>query len=265
MFAYSFMIRAFIIGTSIAITMSLLSPFIVLRRQALIADGISHSSFLGFVIGILLSNSPLWIAIIISIITSLIINYLINNTGFNSDSAIGIISSISIAIALIIISAAKGFNRSVEELMKGSINTNNQTDLIFSVFLLVIVIIYVLVFYRDLYLITFDDTPIKINKTKYNFLNYSLSALIAVMIVIGIQQIGALLVSSLIIFPTLIANQYKLSFKYSLILGIISGIISTTLGIISSFYINIPAGAAIVCINAILLIVSIIIRKIRRV
>lgn len=264
-FSYQFMINAFIVGILISISASLLSPFLVLKGQSMIADGLSHTSFLGFVIGILLINQPIWIAILITVIASLLIRLLIEKTNISPDSAVAVISAATFSIGLILISLFDGFNISIEAVMVGSILTSTLTEILISLVLMILIIIFVLVFYRSLYKITYDDEYVKMSKTKYRLLNYILYLLTAILIVIGVKSVGALLVSSLIIFPTLISTQYKLSFSKTIILGIIVSIITMFIGIYSSYYLDIPTGSTIVIINLLVLIVSFIYKKVRKI
>lgn len=264
-FSYQFMINAFIVGILISISASLLSPFLVLKGQSMIADGLAHTSFLGFVIGILLINQPIWIAILITVIASLLIRLLIEKTNISPDSAVAVISAATFSIGLILISLFDGFNISIEAVMVGSILTSTLTEILISLVLMILIIIFVLVFYRSLYKITYDDEYVKMSKTKYRLLNYILYLLTAILIVIGVKSVGALLVSSLIIFPTLISTQYKLSFSKTIILGIIVSIITMFIGIYSSYYLDIPTGSTIVIINLLVLIISFIYKKVRKI
>lgn len=264
-FSYQFMINAFIVGILISISASLLSPFLVLKGQSMIADGLSHTSFLGFVIGILLINQPIWIAILITVIASLLIRLLIEKTNISPDSAVAVISAATFSIGLILISLFDGFNISIEAVMVGSILTSTLTEILISLVLMILIIIFVLVFYRSLYKITYDDEYVKMSKTKYRLLNYILYLLTAILIVIGVKSVGALLVSSLIIFPTLISTQYKLSFSKTIILGIIVSILTMFIGIYSSYYLDIPTGSTIVIINLLVLIISFIYKKVRKI
>ncbi len=264
-FSYQFMINAFIVGILISISASLLSPFLVLKGQSMIADGLAHTSFLGFVIGILLINQPIWLAIIITVIASLLIRLLIEKTNISPDSAVAVISAATFSIGLILISLFDGFNISIETVMVGSILTSELTEILISLVLMILIGSFVLFFYRSLYKITYDDEFIKISKTKYKTLNYILYMLTAVLIVIGVKSVGALLVSSLIIFPSLISTQYKLSFNKTIILGIVVSIITMFIGIYISYYLDIPTGSTIVIVNLLVLIISFIYKKVRKI
>lgn len=259
-FTFQFMLMAFGIGALFAIASSLLSPYIVLSQQSMLADGLAHSAFLGFTIGVLMINQPVYLAMIIGVISSVLITLLIKKTKLQADSAIGVVSAVAFALGLVIISLTPGLNISIEGLMTGSILTASTSDLIIVSIITLLIGAFVLVFYRDLYQIVFDATNTKISKRKVAFLQYLLAAFAAVLIVIGVKLVGALLISSFIIFPTVIAKQYKRSFRSTLLIGVGISLASTFIGIYCSYYLDIPSAPTIVLFNALILLVSILIR-----
>ncbi len=254
------MIFAFIIGALVALLTSLISPFIVLNNQSMLADGLAHTSFLGFVIGVILVDQPLYIALVIAAIASVLIKFIATKASINNDAAIGVVSSLSFALGLIIISLTRGFNISIESLMTGSLLTTSVNDIIITSILAVLTISFILVFYRELYQNVFDKENIVISRTKSIALDYTLAALSALIIVIGVKIVGALLVSSLIIFPTLIASQFKKSFKTTLIISMVVSSITMFLSIIIAYPLDIPTGSTVVVVNALTLLIAYIFR-----
>ncbi|HKM02436.1 MAG TPA: metal ABC transporter permease [Bacilli bacterium] len=253
-FSYNFMIYAFIIGILVALVTALISPFIVLNNQSMLADGLAHTSFLGFVIGVILTDQPIYIALIIAAFASFLIKLISTKASINNDAAIGVVSSLSFAIGLIIISVTKGFNVSIESLMTGSLLTTNIGDIIITSVLAVVTISFVLYYYRNLYQNVFDKENIVISRKKSIILDYALSMISALIIVVGVKIVGALLVSSLIIFPTLIATQFKRSFKATLVISVITSILTMFISIYISYLLDIPASSTVVVINALVLL-----------
>ncbi len=262
-FTYNFMIYAFIIGGLVAIVTSLISPFIVLNNQSMLADGLAHTSFLGFVIGVILVDSPIYIALIIASIASFLIKFIATKASINNDAAIGVISSLSFAIGLIIISVTSGFNISIESLMTGSLLTTNLNDILITSVLAILTLAFILYFYRHLYQNVFDKENIVMSRRQSIILDYALSMLSALIIVVGVKIVGALLVSSLIIFPTLIASQFRRSFKTTLIISVATSFVSMMLAIYLSYPLNIPAGSSVVIINALTLLGAYLFRYVK--
>ncbi|MFA7422221.1 MAG: metal ABC transporter permease, partial [Acholeplasmataceae bacterium] len=151
---YDFIINALFIGITLALSAALLSPYLVLNQQAMIADGLAHVSFAGLVLSVLLTNEPLYIAIPFVMIASLLIKYLAATDKMNGDAAIGLVASVSFAIGLILIKKSSGFNISVESMLVGNIFTATRADIILSVIVSILILIFVFLFYRPLFLMT---------------------------------------------------------------------------------------------------------------
>lgn len=261
----TFMVYALILALSLGLSAALISPFLVLNNQALIADGLSHIAFTGVVVGLIFFDEPIYIALPIVVVASILITYLGNLKMINHDASIGVVSAVSMAIGLIIVSLSTGFNRSIESLLVGSILTAGTFDLILAIILLVIIVGLIIIFYRPLLSITYDPSYAKVKGIKHNFLKYFLAAITASFITIGIKTAGMLLISAFIIFPALIASQVAKSFRQTITFGLISALISVFVGITTSYHLDIPVGSAIVVIYAILLFISILVRKIKKV
>lgn len=261
---YDFVLIGLLVTTIIALSSAIISPFLVLNEQALIADGLAHVGFTGLTIGIIFSNNPLFISIPIVILASIFVKYLAENKNINGDAALGILSTVSLAIGLIIIHKSSGFNRSIEGMLIGSIWTISIVELLFSIFILLLIIVFVILNYNKLLLTTFDLKYAKFKKVKTNFLSYTLAILTAILITIGVKTIGTLLISSFVIFPVLIAMQIKSSFKLTFIIGALTSILTVFIGITIAHFIDIPAGSSIVLLYGIILLTSMIVKSISR-
>src|SRR5690554_212415 len=261
---YDFIINALFIGITLALSAALLSPYLVLNQQAMIADGLAHVSFAGLVLSVLLTNEPLYIAIPFVMIASLLIKYLATTDKMNGDAAIGLVASVSFAIGLILIKKSSGFNISVESMLVGNIFTASRADMILSVIVSIFILLFVVIFYRPLFLMTYDLNYAKFAKVKTNLLGYGLSILTAFFIVIGVRTIGTLLISALIVFPSIISSQWTKSFKMTLIFGVISSFVIVIMGIFVAHPLEIPVGSTIVVLYTILLILLLVTKKLLR-
>lgn len=261
----TFMIYALILGLTLGLAASLISPFLVLNKQALIADGLSHIAFTGVVFGLILADNPIYVALPIVIIAALIITYLGDLKMMSHDSSIGIVSAFTMAIGLIAVSLSSGFNRSVESLLVGSILTVTSFEVIMAVLLLILIIAFILFFYRPLLSITYDESYARVKGVKYNSLKYLLAIITASFVTIGINTAGMLLISAFVIFPSLIASQLAKNFRQTITFGLIASVIGVLVGITSSYHLDIPVGSAIIVVYTILLVLSLTIRKVKKV
>lgn len=253
--SYGFIQQALIIGLALSLSAALLSPFLVLNQQAMIADGLAHVSFAGIILGILLSNEPLWIALPFVMLASLLIKYLSSTKTINGDAAIGLVSSIAFAIGLIMVKKGQGFNISIESMLVGNIFTATRTEMVLSIIITLLIASFVIFFYRKLFLMTYDINYAKFSKINVQLLGYLLSGLTAFFIVIGVRTIGTLLISALVVFPSVIASQMAKSFKNTLFIGVISSFLIVILGIFIAHPLEIPVGSTIVVIYALILMV----------
>lgn len=264
MFAYEFVWIAFISGALLGIGSAFLSPFLVLSNKSLIADGLSHTSFTGIIIGLIFSNQPIWIALVFTVLASLLITFVSKRLKTGGDTAIGMIGTVSMAIGFIIVSVREGFNQSIETLLVGNIFTISYLEVGLIVGIVVLIVLYVLLLYPKLISSLYDHEFAKFQKIKVDLNDYILSILIALLVVVGVKAVGILLMSSLVIFPTLIARNFSTSFKQNLFIGVGISVVTIIIGIIIAHYLEVPAAATIVCLYGIILIFSFIFGKLTR-
>lgn len=261
---YNFVLIALATALTIALASALLSPFLVLNEQALIADGLAHVGFTGLAVGILFSNQPLLISIPIVVLASIIVKYLADNKNINGDAALGILSTVSLAIGLVIIHKSTGFNRSIEGMLVGSLWTISLSEMFITLSILVLIALFIFTNYQKLLLLTFDYKYAKFKEIKVKLNSYTLAILTAVLITIGVKTIGTLLISSFVIFPVLIGMQLSTSFKKTLFIGAVSSSVAVIIGIFTAHLIDIPAGASIVLTYALLLLISMVYKNIMK-
>lgn len=271
-FSHQFMIYALIIGLSLGLGSALLSGFLVLNNQSMIADGLSHVAFTGIIFGLLaFPNQPIYVALPIAIIASVLISYLSDLKMIEQDAAIGVVTAFALALGLITVSIAGGaFNGDIESLLTGYILSSSLLDVILSIIALVVVVVFVVIFYRKLLSSSYDSVYAKFSKVNYKFLKYLLSALTAVFIVLGVRTVGMLLISSFIIFPSIIAAQISKGFKENIWLSVIIAVIVILVAIIGSFMlslaniVDLPTGSTIVMVYSVVLVLTIIYKKVLR-
>ncbi len=254
--SYSFLQRAFIVGSLIAISSSFLGIFLVLRKYSMIGDGLAHVSFATVALALLLNTSPLIVSIPIVIASSFLILKLSEENKIGGDAAIALVSSTSVALGVFISSLASGFNVDLFSYLFGSILILSMMDVYFSLILSIVVVITVLYYYHQLFAVTYDVDFAKVSGVNVKKSNYILAVLTSITIVLGIRVVGTMLISSFIIFPTVIALKLQTGFKRTIALAVAFSLFSVFSGIFISIILDFPTGATIVLINALLFIVA---------
>lgn len=262
-FRHDFMIRAFLSGILIAITCSFLGIFLVLKKQSMIGDGLAHVSFAAIAISLFFHKESLFISIPIVIIAGILIIKLNEYAGVHADAAIGLISSFSVALGTMIASLSSGFNVDLFSYLFGSILVITKQELYLSMALCFGVLGIIIFYYDELFAITYDEEFAQIQGINTNFFNYLISTLTSVTIVLGIKAIGTMLISSLIIFPTVSALQISKNFKMTIINSSIISSLCLVLGIILSYIFNLPTGSTIVFLNGVVFLILFLIKKLK--
>ena len=237
-FSYPFITRALIAGTIIALCASLLGVILILKRFSMIGDGLSHVGF-----------GTMAIAIPVCILAAFLLLRVSSSSNIKGDSSIALISSSSLAIGIFVTSLTSGLNTDVTSFMFGSILAISKTDVIISVILGIIVVLFFVLFYKKIFIVTFDEsfaTASGIHTKIYNSLTAVLTALT---IVIGMRLMGAMMISSLIVFPGLSSMRIFKSFFKVIISTAIISTICFLIGLVASFIFSTPAGASIVVAN----------------
>ncbi|MGZ3579608.1 MAG: metal ABC transporter permease [Syntrophales bacterium] len=261
-FRYGFLQRALIAGSFIGILCSTLGVFLVLRRFSLIGDGLAHATFGSVALALLLKMSPLYVSIPIVMICSVGILRLTDRARLYGDAAIGIVSSLGIAAGVMLSSIAGGFNIDLFSYLFGSILSISETEVFISIGLSVFVILMIIFYYNELMSITFDEDSAKASGIKTESINTMFVLLTAVTVVLSMKVVGIMLISALLIFPTVTALQIARSFKAVMLIASLSAMISVVSGIVVSFSLDLPTGATIVLINFIFFLTGLTYRKI---
>ncbi len=261
LFHYGFIVRGFEAGIIIALIAPLIGIFLVLRRYSLIADTLSHVSLAGVAIGLLLSINPLITAILAAVISSTVIERLRISKRVYGESALAIFLSGSLALAIVLIGLAHGFNVDLFNYLFGSIVTVKESDVALIAILGTIVLLAIVLFYKELVFVTFDEEAAQVSGIKTRFINLMLIFLAALTVALAIPIVGVLLISALIVVPVVTALQFKKGFLQTIILAECLSVFSVISGIILSFYLNLSPGGTIVLLALSLFIVGLAVKK----
>lgn len=251
MFSYSFMSRALIVGIPVSLCAALLGVSLVLKRYSMIGDGLSHVGFGALAIAAALNLAPLEVAIPVVVLAAFLLLRLSENSKIKGDAAIAIISSSALAIGVIVATLNKGMNTDLNNYLFGSILATTPEDAVFSVVLSVIVILLFVLFYHKIFAVTFDENFAKATGTRANLYNLIIALLTALTIVVGMRIMGTLLISSLIIFPSLTSMRLCKTFKTVVVCSAVLSVLCFVVGITASFLYETPTGASIVAANII--------------
>ncbi|MEI7579912.1 MAG: metal ABC transporter permease [bacterium] len=260
-FQYGFMQRAFLAGSFIAMTCAVLGMFLVLRKMSLIGDGLSHVSFGAIALGLFLGIYPIYIAIPIAIIGSLIILKISQQAKVYGDAAIGMVSSVGIASGVILAGLSKGFNVDLFSYLFGNILAISTTEVVMAMILSGFVLFLIYLFYWELFSISFDEEYAQASGINTGFINALLAILAAITVVLSVKVVGIMLVSALLIFPAVTALQLAKRFQTTIFFAMVIALLSVIIGIILSFSFNLPTGAMIIILNAILFGLAMIWKK----
>jgi zinc transport system permease protein len=260
-FQYSFMVRALEAGIAIGVIAPLIGMFLVVRRYSLLADTLAHTSLAGVAIGLLFRINPVLSAIVLSVIASLGIEQLRASRRVFSESVLALFLSGSLAVAVVILSLAKGFNAGLFGYLFGSISTVSQTDVWVIVALAVMVFLNVVLLYKELFFISFDEELAQASGLPVRRLNFTIVLLAAITVALSIRIVGVLLIGALMVIPVISAIQYGRGFRATLILSVIFSLLSVLVGLFASYYFNLASGGAIVLIALIIFLISLVVSK----
>lgn len=254
MLSYPFMTRAFLVGSLVALCSALLGVSLVLKRYSMIGDGLSHVGFGAMAIAAAMNVAPLTVAIPVVIVAAILLLRISGNAKIKGDAAIALISTTSLAIGVMVISLTTGMNTDVYNYMFGSILAMSAEDVKLSLVLSVFVLILFIVFYHKIFAITFDETFARATGVKAGVYNTLIAALTAVTIVLGMRMMGALLISSLIIFPALTSMRVCRTFKSVIINAAVISVVCLIAGVTLSYVAATPAGASVVLANLVMMV-----------
>ena len=249
MLSYHFMQRALIVGVLVSLCAALLGVSLVLKRYSMIGDGLSHVGFGALAIASALNLAPLAVAVPTVIVAAVLLLRLSRNSRVKGDAAIAIISSSALAIGVISVSMTTGMNTEVSSYMFGSILSLSRSDAVLSVLLSAAVLLLFVLFYPRIFAVTFDENFSRATGTRTGVYNTLLAVLTAVTVVLGMRMMGALLISSLIIFPALSAMRLCRSFKAVILSAAIISVLCFLAGVMASYFLETPTGASIVVAN----------------
>ncbi|MDR0507392.1 MAG: metal ABC transporter permease [Dysgonamonadaceae bacterium] len=252
LFQYSFFQNAMIGSFFLCIACGIIGSYIVVRRLAFISGGITHASFGGLGLGFWLGFNPILSALIFSVFSALGVEWLSKKQGVREDSAIAAVWALGMALGVIGIALTPGYAPNISAYLFGNILTVTHQDVLFSGIFAAVLTVLFIKFFRLILYTAFDSEFVRTKGVKTSLVGHLMMLAIAITIVLSIRLTGIMLLTSLLTIPPMTANIFTSRFKNIIFYSVLIGIISCFSGLIISYYLNIPSGATVVFVQAIL-------------
>ena len=243
---YGFMHRAFVAGAMTALICPAIGVFLVPRRLSLIADTLAHVALAGVALGLFLGVSPVLAALVVTVVGAVGMERLRSRGALQGDAALAVFLSGGFALAVVLISLARGFNADLFAILFGSILTVSPTDLWLIVTLGAVVGLAIGTFYKQLFAVTLNEDLARTSGVPVAGLNLMLTVLTALTTVVAMRMVGVLLVSAMIVIPTLTGFRLGRSFRQAMAIAIGMALLSVAFGLVAAYYLRLAAGGAIV-------------------
>ncbi len=254
--ALEFMRNAFLAGMLLGTVLAVVSFFVVLRRFSFIGVGVAHSAFGGVALGVLLGVSPVLSALGFSIIVANAIGWISRRKEISTDTAIGIFFALAMALGVIFIGMSGRYNVDLFGYLFGNILAITRQELVIVCVLGILVLAGIVLFFKEFLFIAFDQEVARVNGVPVTLLDHFFLTLLAVAVVICIKMVGIVLVSALLVIPGAAASQVARRYGAMIGVSIAVAVISTTGGLILSYYADLASGAVIVTLAALLFFIA---------
>lgn len=262
-FEFGFMQRALVGGVLVAAICALVGTYVVLRGLAFVGDALAHAAFPGVVIAYLLKGNIYLGATVFAVATALGIGLVSRRSRVSYDTAIGILFAGAFALGVLLMSTIQGYTVDLFGFLFGNVLGISRRDLLLAGLLGALVVLTVVLLYKELLLLSFDPTVAEAMGYPVQALNYLLLGLIALTIVISIQAVGIILVVALLVTPSATAYLLTERFFRMMLLGILLAVLAAVIGLYLSYYLNVASGAAIVLVSTCLFFLVLASRRLR--
>lgn len=251
---FGFMQRALIAAVAVAITSSVIGLYLVLRRNSLFGDALSHVAFGGIAVGLVVNIYPLWTGIAFSVLGALGITKLRQSANIPADATVAILLSSGLALGILLVSLSGGFTLDLFSFLFGSILLVSVEDTLAILAMAGAILAIIILLYRQLMYVTFDEEQAKVSGLQISKLNYLFVVLASVSVIVSMRLVGILLVSALIVIPNITALLFGKGFKKTALISVGISIFSVVIGITVSYAANLaPAGTIVLVSTAVFL------------
>ncbi len=260
-FQYGFMRNALAAGVLVSIACGIIGTYVVINRIVFLSGGIAHAAYGGIGLGYFLGINPVIGAIAFSLVSSLGMGLVHRKTGQRSDTIIGVMWAIGMALGIIFLDMSPGYKADLMSYLFGSILAVPQSDLVIMLVLNLIIILLVALFYRELQAISFDETFAFVVNVPVNRLYLMLVCMIGLSVVMTMRIVGLIMVIALMTMPPAIAGLFVKDMKRMMVLSVFLSILFTFVGLLLSYYLNLTSGATIILVAGVAYLISFIIQR----
>lgn len=253
---YAFFQNALLGSLLTAITCGIVGTYIVSRRLVFISGGITHASFGGLGLGFYLGMNPVLMAMLFSVLSAFGVEWVSKTQNVREDSAIAGIWSLGMALGVIFIFLTPGYAPNLSAYLFGNILTISTTDILWIGALAVILIAVFTLFLREILYVAFDHDFAVTQHLPVKLIEYVMMFFIAVTIVLSIRLVGIMLLMSLLTLPQITVNLFTANFRKIILGSIVIGFLSCLIGLVLSYFLNVPSGAFIILVLVVLFLAA---------
>ena len=246
------MVRALVVSVLVGVMCPILGAYVITRGRAFMGDALAHSVLPAMVVAFLLGISPFFAAVPAGMVIAVLMGTVSRRTGVSEDTSIGIIFAGMFALGLVMLSRASNVTVNIEDLLLGQVLGVSATDVQVSLGLTAVVLLGLYGFHRQLVYTTFDPVGAAVIGIRTGVVEYVLLGLMALVIVIGIQAAGIVLVMAMLITPAATGYMLARRFVGVMAVGAVAGAVSAIVGLYLSFYADLPSGPAMALMATVL-------------
>jgi len=253
---YGFGVKAVISAILTGITCSAIGTYVILRKMAFIGAGLSHVAFAGVAFGLMVGSSPILWAFLFSAVAGIALWYFSSKKALHYDVTIGVLFAVSMGLAVIFLSFSSSYGSEALSYLFGSPLSAGTLDLLLLGLATLLTFLFYLFFWREIYIVTFSKDIAKASGYNVELITFLATILISLVVTLSIKAVGALLVFSLLVMPAASAYRFSKSYREFFFFSVTFGFLSSFLGILLSFTLDIPSGAAITLVSFLIFLLS---------
>ena len=261
LWSYGFMRNALLAGVLVSIACGIIGTLVVLNRIVFISGGIAHAAYGGVGIAYFLGADPVLGAVGFSLLSSLAMGLVHRKEGQRADTIIGVMWAIGMAIGIIFLSLSPGYKADLMSFLFGSILAVSTMDLWLMAGIALLSLVFMLLFYRQLLALSFDQTFATVRNVPVGPLYLAMITLIGLTVVIAMRVVGLIMVIALLTIPPAIANLYLKDMRAIMALSAALSMLFCTIGLIISYVLNFPSGAVIILVAGLAYVLAALIRS----
>ena len=253
---FGFMRNALLTGLLVSVACGVIGTFVVVKRIVFVSGGIAHAAYGGIGLGYFLGLDPVVGAIVFSLLAALGMGMVQRRTGERADTLIGVMWAIGMAMGIILVDLTPGYKADLMSYLFGSILAVPSSDLLIMAILDLVVVVLVLLFYKELLAISFDEVFATVENVPVNAIYLVLMALVALTVVMLMRVVGLILVIAMLTVPAAISGRFVKDIQRMMVLASALGMLFMTTGLWLSYFLNLTSGATIILVSGVAYLLS---------